>query len=280
MERLTVDTAEIEYEVHGSGEPVLLVAPAVAADGLGRPLIGQAELASRYRLIHYHRRGYMGSTVGEGPVTIARQAADAAALLRHLEEGPAYIVGHSFGAVVALQLALDAPVLVHSLALLEPALGMVPSGQEHFKHSFIPALQAYRSGDARRGIELFLNGVFGPGWEVAVDRAAPGGVEQAIADAGAFFEIDAPSLRDWSFGDEEAARIRRPVLSVLGARSAPLFQDGRDLLRSWFPQLEELDVEGGTHLLQIRDPAPVAQGLARFFARHPIPSRPPSVVSR
>src|SRR5918911_1075859 len=89
VDRLEIDDAELEYEVRGRGEPVLFIAPAGFSDGLARPLFGQPELAANYRLIHYRRRGYMGSTRGQQRLTIARHAADAAALLRHLHAGAA-----------------------------------------------------------------------------------------------------------------------------------------------------------------------------------------------
>jgi pimeloyl-ACP methyl ester carboxylesterase len=48
--------------------------------------------------------------------------------MRHLGIERAHVVGHSSSAIMALQLALDAPDRVLSLALLEPALLAVPSG--------------------------------------------------------------------------------------------------------------------------------------------------------
>jgi hypothetical protein len=68
MDRIRVDDAEIEYEVRGDGEPVLLIPPSVVIDSLAHPLLRQPELAGGYRLIHYHRRGWAGSTLGEGPL--------------------------------------------------------------------------------------------------------------------------------------------------------------------------------------------------------------------
>src|SRR5512142_1250885 len=106
MERLQVDGSAIEYQVHGNGESVLLIAVGLVIDGLARPLLAERELASRYRLIHYRRRGYAGSSLPLKPLTIAEQAGDAAAVLGHLEVKPAHIVGHSIGALIALQLAL------------------------------------------------------------------------------------------------------------------------------------------------------------------------------
>ena len=104
----------------GSGEPVLLISP-VIADGF-LPLVAEPALADRHQLIRYHKRGWCGSTDTGAPVSVADHAADAAALLDRLGVSRAHIVGHSSGAAVALQLALDHPERVHTLALLELSL--------------------------------------------------------------------------------------------------------------------------------------------------------------
>lgn len=268
MERLQVDDAVIEYEVQGTGEPVLLVPLSVIIDGLGHPLLAEPELASGYQLIHYHRRGYMGSTFGTEPPTVTRQTSDAAALLRHLGVKAAHIVGHSYGALITLQLAIDAPELVHSLALLEPPLRMVPSGQAALSRFIGPMMDAYRLGNKRAAVEIFGDAVFGPNWQPVIERVIPGAVEQAIRDVDTFMR-ELPTIQAWQFGPEEAASIRQPALSVMGVRSAQVMKEGRELIHSWLPQAEDLDVQS-THLLQLQDPNGMAHGLAGFFSRHPI----------
>ncbi len=268
MEQLHVDSAVIEYQVQGTGEPVLLIPGGLVADGLGLPLFAQPELASRFQLIHHHRRGYMGSTLGSEPLTVARQAIDAAALLKHLGVKTAHVVGHSIGGLIALQLALDAPERVHSLALLEPFLRMVPSAKASFEQNVLPMLNAYRSGNKRQAVEMFGGNVFGPGWQSIVERAIPGGVEQAMQDADTFI-LDLQAIQEWSFGPKEVAAISQPVLSVLGILGQQIMKEARQLLHFWFPQTEDLDVNT-THLLQMQDPVGVAHGLAEFFCRHPM----------
>ena len=270
MEYLHVDGAVVEYHVQGKGEPVLLVPLSLVPDGLGCPLLAQPDLAAHYQIIHYHRRGYMGSTLGSEPLTGAGQARDAAALLRHLGMKAAHVAGHSFGGLIALQLALDAPELVHSLALLEPPLRMVPSGKAAFERINLPMMNAYRAGDKRKAVEFFSDVVFGPDWQTIVEQAVPGGVEQAVRDMDTFIQEQA-AFQGWQFGPREATLITQPVLSVMGiARSNPFMQEVRSLLHTMLPQTEDCDVPT-THLLQMQDPQGVAEGLAGFFARHPMP---------
>ena len=71
-------------------------------------------------------------------------------------------------------------------------------------------------------------------------------------------------------GPDQAAAISQPVLSVLGTETDRWFVDSRELLRCWLPQVENCTIEGVAHLLHMQCPEPVAQGVAEFFARHPI----------
>ena len=68
-----------------------------------------------YQLVRYHRRGYAASSAAVAPVSIPDQAADAAALVGYLGLGPVHVVGHSYGELIAMQLALDCPVAVSAL---------------------------------------------------------------------------------------------------------------------------------------------------------------------
>src|SRR5687768_6545294 len=109
MERATTDAGvELEYELRGHGDPVLLIHGSHIARSF-LALCGQRALTERYTLIRYHRRGHLGSTPPLGPVSVADQAADARGLLDHLGVGRAHVVGHSSGGSIALQFAADHP---------------------------------------------------------------------------------------------------------------------------------------------------------------------------
>jgi pimeloyl-ACP methyl ester carboxylesterase len=268
MKRAPVIAGELEYEVRGGGEPVLFIHGSHIADAF-LPLMDQTSLAG-YRLIRYHRRGFAGSTKHDGPFSIERQAADAVALLRHLGVKRAHVVGHSYGGVTALQLAFDAPDVVHSLVLLEPAITWVPSGAEFAEKTMAPAMERYHAGDRVGALETFLKVmVVGPDWRRTIARTVPGGPEQAEQDAATFFEFEVPALDQWMFDDAKAKRISQPVLYVLGSESQALFKEGRDLVRSWFPQAETHLVQGVAHTLQMEDPQSVAAAIGNFLRRHP-----------
>lgn len=271
MDRAKLSGVELEYQLAGSGEPVLLIPPGPLADGF-LPFLSGENLADGYRLIQYHRRGQAGSSQSTPPVSYVEQAADAAGLLSHLGVSRAHVVGHSTGANVALQLALDRSDAVQTLVLLEPWLTTSPSAPAFFEQAG-PPMEAYGSGETETAMAGLISLASGLEWETAravIDEYVSGSVAQAIKDADTFCGVDLPALSAWEFGSEDAAAVSQPVLSVLGAESERLFVEGAALLRSWLPRVEELTVEGVGHLLQIQRPEPVAQGIAEFLGRHPI----------
>lgn len=273
MKIATVNGVELEYEVVGSGEPVLLISP-VLADGF-LPLMSERALADRYQLIRYHKRGWVGSSHTPPPVTIADHAADAAALLDHLGLPCAHVAGHSSGAAVAAQLVLDHPETVRTLLLLELSLLSVPAGQAFFEQAG-PAFEAYARGDHEGALALFMSLVSGLDWPTCralLEERVPAALAQAIKDADTFFGVELPSLAEWSFGAEQAAAIGCPVLSVLGKDTLPLWVEVADFLRTSLPHVEERTIPRVGHLLHVQHPKPVARAMATFLAHHPIAGR-------
>jgi pimeloyl-ACP methyl ester carboxylesterase len=279
MQTTKVNGAELQYEVAGTGEPVLLIGTGPIADSF-LPFLSQRVLVERYRLIRYRQRQLADTGDGPAPVSFAEHASDAAALLAHLGVRRAHIAGHSTGAVTALQLAVDRPDLVHSLALLEPVLLGVPSTAA-FLEQVGPAVATCRSGDGDGAMAEFLSVACSLDWEacrMAIDTHVPGGVAKALKDADNWFGSYLPALAAWQFGSEQAAGISQPVLSVQGTETHQLFVDGDELLHSWFSQIEDCTIQGVAHLLHLQRLEPVVRGTADFFNRHPIAAGEPGIA--
>jgi pimeloyl-ACP methyl ester carboxylesterase len=273
-ERATVDGLDLEYELQGTGDPVVLIHWGVSATW-AEPLMEQPVLADRYLLLRYHRAGFGGSSPVEGQISIADHARHCVLLMRQLGIETAHVVGHSSSAVIALQLALDFPDAVHSLALMEPAR---PNPQTELQAAFRrdvvgAAVERYRAGDKAGAIDTWARGVFGPDYRDPLERGLPGVIEQCIADADAFFAQELPALQTWSLTQEDASRITQPALAIRGENTAPTFPQRLDLLSSWLPNVERFELPGATHLLHLQNPEPMAEGLASFYARHPLTER-------
>ena len=271
MERAAVDGLELEYELRGSGEPVVLIHWGFCA-AWAEPLMDERALADRYRLLRYHRAGFAGSDRIQGAVSMAEHAVHCALLMRELGIERAHVVGHSSSADIALQLALDFPPAVHTLALMEPARPVPPTDEQaEFVREFVaPAIQRYRAGDKAGAVDTFARGVFGSNYRDPMERGLPGVLPRAVVDADAFFAQELPALQQWSFTQDDASRISQPVLGVLGENTAPTFPGRLRLLMSWLPNVEPFHLPDATHLLHLENPAGMAAGLAEFYARHPL----------
>jgi 3-oxoadipate enol-lactonase len=269
MQRAPVDGIELEYEIRGTGDPVVLIHAGVCAEFF-RPLTDP--LAAHHTVLRYHRAGYAGSDRVEGPLGFADQAAHCRALMRHVGIERAHVVGHSSSASMALQLALDSPSAVQSLVLMDAARPAVPSPtQQQFVQTVAaPALERYTAGDIVTAVDTWMRGVCGPGYRDPLERALPGAIGQALADAPTFFGQELPAVMEWKFGPKEAAQVRRPALVVTGANSIATFHERGRLLLDWLPNAESYELPEATHLLQVENPGALAEALAAFFARHPI----------
>lgn len=118
-----------------------------------------------------------------------------------------------------------------------------------------------------------MSTVAGPNYRAFVDRKLPRALEQAVADAHTFFEQELPAVLQWRLSEEEARRLRQPVLAVMGALSpdvSPIWQQRQDLLKSWLPNVEAFVLPNATHLLHLQNPQGLADRLALFFTQHPI----------
>jgi pimeloyl-ACP methyl ester carboxylesterase len=276
LNRATLEGVELEYETRGAGEPVVLMHAGVCGDFF-KPLAEEPLLADRYRLVCYHRVGYVGSSRLTGAVSIEDQAAHCHSLMRHLGIERAHIVGHSSSAMMGLQLALSAPETVQTLALLDAARPAPASElQIEFVNAVVqPALQRYGAGDKAGAVDIWMQGTCGPNYRASLQQALPDAFDQAVADADTFFGQELPAVQQWSFTQEDATHITQPVLAVLGALSRPVFRERRELLLAWLPHVEPFVLPDATHLLHIQNPSAMAEGLTSFFARHPVSASSP-----
>ena len=268
MDRAEIDGITLEYEDSGVGEPVVCIHGAFIADAF-RPLLSESSLADRYRLISYHRRGYVRSSRAGEPMSLADQADDCRRLLAHLGVQRTHVVGHSFGGVIGLQLARDRPLLVRTLTLLEAGL-LIGESAPLYREALMQSAERYREAGALVAVDEFLQ-LRWPGYQEHLEHVLPGAFEQAVADAATFFETELPAGLDWRFGEEEARQVTQPVLVVLGEKSValhPRFAETQQLLLRWLPSAEGFILPHATHFLQMGNPHAMAEALTDFYTRH------------
>jgi pimeloyl-ACP methyl ester carboxylesterase len=111
-----VNGLNIYYEVHGTGQPLVLLHGAFSAIGtsFGKLL---PELAKTRQIIAFELQAHGRTADIDRPLSIEQMSDDVAAALRQLRIEQADIFGYSMGASVALHLAIRHPDVMHKLVL-------------------------------------------------------------------------------------------------------------------------------------------------------------------
>lgn len=272
---IRVDDALLAVHDAGKGEPMLLVQTALSAEELV-PLGQHPALASSYRVLDLRRRGYAvdaaesgaraPAAVGSAPGSVALDAADCARALQTLEAVPAHVVGASYSAAVALELASRRPELVRSLTLVEPPPCNVAAAPE-FRQVNAALMATYREHGVTTALEEFTRVLGAPSWLAERAVADPDLVDRVERHATVFLTRDVPALLTWRYDERDARRVGAPVLYVGGAESGGWFQQVHAWVRDLFPQAEHHVLAGAGHTVVSTHTDQVAELLAGFLRR-------------
>ena len=164
----------LAYQEAGSGPPVLLIHGSLAdyrAWAQQLPIFGAAFRTIAVSLRHCHPERWDGKG---GDFTVARHAADLAALVAGRGLGSVHVVGHSRGGSVAVALALAYRELVKSLVLADPGgleglLPDTPDGQRmagEVAAMFAALRERLERGDRDGAARAFADALGGAGaWD-------------------------------------------------------------------------------------------------------------------
>jgi len=111
-----VNGLEMYYEIHGEGEPLILLHGGVGAIEMFGEVLPL--LAEGRRVIAVDLQAHGRTADIDRPMTFEAMADDVAALIEHLELGEADVMGYSLGGGVALRTAIHNPEVVRKLVLV------------------------------------------------------------------------------------------------------------------------------------------------------------------
>jgi 3-oxoadipate enol-lactonase len=111
----------MHYEVHGEGEPLLLIASMGCDLSAWKRQV--PDLSRKYRVVVFDNRGSGLTDAPDKPYSIAMMADDTAALMDAIGIDRAHILGQSMGGYIAQELAIRHPERAASLTLAATSIG-------------------------------------------------------------------------------------------------------------------------------------------------------------
>jgi pimeloyl-ACP methyl ester carboxylesterase len=164
--------------VWGNGERVVCVHGSLSWGTFA--FRAQRSLADSYSLVLPDRRGYGGSA-GTRPADFSADADDIAPLLG---DG-AHLVGHSYGAVVALLVAARRPEAVRTLTAVEPAALSVARGDAAVEELIVTLADLHAAASNLSADEFVLRSLEAFGYRRGLDMPAhpklsPKGIQAAV----------------------------------------------------------------------------------------------------
>lgn len=268
MPRVKVGDINMYYEIHGKGEPLVLI----------QGLMGNTDLwwqeipafAKEYRVVAFDNKGAGQSDAPDIPYTMKMLADDLAGLLTAIGIESAHIYGHSMGGMIAQEFVLNYPQMVISLILGSTSSGILLSrppdtGDSRNIMSPVPQSPEEHAREVVRScvtpefvkknpemIQVYMG-------QLLKHPAPPrGGVRQreAILNYGGTYE--------------RLPEIKAPTLLIHGDADQAVSVENSHILASRIPNTELVIIKGAGHVfLETKDK--VNRTVLDFLRRHPFP---------
>lgn len=248
MERVTSpDGTPIAYQRRGTGPPLVLVHGAGAANALAWTAVLPA-LEERFTIYAVDRRG-RGESGDSGAYAIEREFEDIAAVVDATGE-PANLLGHSFGALCALEAALRTR-RVRRLVLYEPEIHL--PGAAPFPGEYIHRLEALlAAGDPEGMLVAFYSDVGLTPDEIA-QLASSALWPERVASA---HTVPRELRAEWqySWDAERFSHLQTPTLMLLGGDSPQPLQESTETIDRALPSSRIAIMPGQQHLAMYTAP--------------------------
>ena len=220
----------------------------------------------RVRAIEVHGHGEQQAWHGNARLTLADEAALAVPVLE--EAGPVYVVGHSYGAAVAIKLATMYPKSVRSLAAYEPVLFrfLFDDVAHHSEAQGVVAVaDAMReqlvTGNNHSAAQIFVDFWSGAGaWD-----SLPNGKQAPIAARIHAVVQQFDALFHEPLSRAQLGLLRMPMLFISGARTVAVARAIAELLRLTLPSAQHEVLPAMGHMGPITHATAVNQSLVKFL---------------
>jgi len=262
---------ELHYTDLGAGDVVVLVHGGVGDYQSWEPQIGP--FSDRFRVLSYSRRySFPNRNQPIAPdYSVYAEADDLAALIGRLQLGRTHLVGHSYGAFVALIVALEQPEMVRTLTLAEPPVHRcvldLPEGSALFERmasdTWAPVRSALAASDMEGAIRVFTDGIGGPGYFESLPAEARAA---RLRNVRALQALMQPSDAFPALAAEDLRRLSVPTLIVEGETTIRIHRLVDDELLRCIPGSTRKIIAGAGHGAPRDNPDAFNQAVLRFLS--------------
>jgi aminoacrylate hydrolase len=262
--KISIGDAELYYEAHGDGPPLLLV-PGLS--GLGSFWARQVpDFARDFRVIVHDHRGTGASTHSPIRYSVEQMADDVLRLMDALGISSAHFVGHSTGGAIGQVIAQDHPARLSSLVLSATWAGP----DAYFRRVF----ESRRETLVTCGVEGYLRAsvlMLAPPWWVSANDAVIAEQHRQTAATSPPVEILTSRIDAIVRFDRRArlGEIRTPTLVIVAADDMITPRFYSDELAERIPAAKLFVLDGGGHFAPNVLPAPYNAAVGAFLlAQH------------
>ena len=278
MPRIRLNDLTFHVQQAGAGPDVVLIHGVTGDLSIWFLCKAMTELAERFRVTAFDLRGHGYSDVTPSGYTSADHAADLFAIMDHHGIGSAKVVGHSFGAVIALHAAVLAPERVEAVVLSDPYF----PGLRHLEDlSRWNHWQTFHQEAADAGIELMsehwydLGKFFDQVMHLDEDRLLKLRQSVGLPAFGRLLRLGTTTCGDDSKAEAglTAAKIlgvNQPVLTVYGAESP--FLATADYLAANLPNCRNVLIPHAQHRAPEENPPAFTAAVREFLETLPEPA--------
>jgi pimeloyl-ACP methyl ester carboxylesterase len=256
----------IEYDESGTGPTVVLAPGSCSTGAAWRPIMSRWE--NRFRCVTTSLLGYGRTaerrTVGDTGINHEADILEAVVLRAG---GPVHLVGHSFGGLTALAVALRHRVPLLSLVIIEaPAPDVLRQAADHRHCRAIRDMTqayfgAFESGE-EEAIQVMIDFFSGPG----TFAGWPERVRDYAIRTTAVNILDWQTAHEFPLSPATLAKVAVPTLVLRGGASHPAIRRANELLAHGMANASLTTLAGAAHFMISTHPKEVAAIIALHIA--------------
>jgi pimeloyl-ACP methyl ester carboxylesterase len=256
-----LDGATLTYTTSGHGPSLVLIHGTTSDGQRWYPVV--TALQATYTLRALNRRGRQPST-DASIYALEREVEDIVTLIDTLPDKQLNLLGHSFGAICALEAAVRNQGRIRKLVLYEPPIRM--SNADSQTNPALPLLTQIEQGQPEEALIGFYRNVLQlPSRQINTMREQPGWQAKVKIAGTVARELDAA----WNYRPD-TARLKRlcvPTLLLLGETSLQKFSDATRYLQQTLPDAHVHILMGQGHGAIDGDPQAFSLAVLDFLSR-------------